>query len=77
MYTFSTSVVHMDCFSLPNSPKEVQKLYWLCLQEHLTLANLQDPVDSFLEALETMAHRQMHSPLASRGGAAPELTAYS
>lgn len=43
MYTFNTSVVHMDCFSLPNSPKEVQKLYWLCLQEHLTLANLQDP----------------------------------
>lgn len=43
MYTLSMSVVHMGCFSLPDSPKEVQKLYWLCLQEHLTLANLQDP----------------------------------
>ena len=43
MYTFNTSVVHTDCFSLPSSPREVQKLYWLCLQEHLTLANLQDP----------------------------------
>lgn len=43
MYVFNSSVVHMDCFSLPNSPGEVQTLYWLCLQEHLTLANLQDP----------------------------------
>lgn len=41
--TFHTSVVHMDYFSLPNSPKKVQKLYWLCLQEHLIPANFQEP----------------------------------
>lgn len=40
--------------SLPNllSPKDVQNFYWLCLQEHLILANSQEPFRLILRSPE-------------------------
>lgn len=73
MYTFNTSAVQMDYSSLPNSPKEVQNLYWLCLQERLILAK--SHVESSLEALETVAHEGMHTRWHPGAGQQQELTA--
>lgn len=44
----------INCTSLTNllSPKDIQNFYWLCLQQHLILADFQEPFRLLLRSTE-------------------------
>lgn len=55
----------MDCTSLPNllSPKDVQNLYWLGLQQYLVLPSSQEPLRLILRSPENTRTQAGAGPL--------------